>query len=242
MALFLASVRDPAEAEMTLVAGADIIDVKDPAQGALGAVDRETGMAIVSAVAGRRPVSATIGDVPMEPERILSAVEDRVTLGVEFVKIGLFPGGDPRACLATLRPLAERTPLVLVLFADAMPAFDAVAAAAAIGARGVMLDTADKSFGSLRTHLGARDLSAFIASAKAHGLLVGLAGSLARDDVAPLLALRPDLLGFRGALCQGSRNAALDKDATAAIRALIPAAGPRAAHTELPEAEAQALC
>jgi dihydroneopterin aldolase len=178
----------------------------------------------------------------MEPERILSAVEDRVALGVEFVKIGLFPGGDARASLAALRPLAERAPLVLVLFADAMPAFDAVTAAAAIGARGVMLDTAEKSFGSLRTHLGVRDLFTFVASAKAHGLLAGLAGSLARDDVAPLLALRPDLLGFRGALCQGSRNAALDADACAAIRALIPAAGPRASLTELPEAEAQALC
>jgi uncharacterized protein (UPF0264 family) len=242
MAVFLASVRNPAEAEMALLAGADIIDVKDPAQGALGAVDRDTSMAIVSAVAGRRPVSATIGDVPMVPERILSAVEDGVALGVDFVKIGLFPRGDPCACLAALRPLAERAPLVLVLFADAMPAFDPGAAAAAIGARGVMLDTAEKSFGSLRTHVGARDLSAFVASAKAHGLMVGLAGSLARDDIVPLLALRPDLLGFRGALCRGSRNAALDPDACAAIRALIPAAGPRASPPESPEAEAQALC
>jgi len=242
MALFLASVRDPAEAEMVLRAGADIIDVKDPAGGALGAVDRDTSMAIVSAVAGRRPVSATIGDVPMEPERIREAVERRVALGVNFVKVGLFPGGDPRACLAELRPLTERAPLVLVLFADAMPAFDAVAAAAAIGGRGIMLDTADKSSGSLRAHLGARELSAFVAGAKSHGLLVGLAGSLAGDDVAPLLALRPHLLGFRGALCQGSRNAGIDPDACAAIRALIPDAGPRASQTELPEAEAQALC
>ncbi len=242
MALFLASVRDPAEAEIALLAGADVIDMKDPAQGALGAVDRGTSMAIVSAVAGRRPVSATIGDVPMEPARIREAVADRIALGVDFIKIGLFPGGDPRASLAALRPLVARTPLVLVLFADAVPAFDAVSAAAAIGVRGIMLDTADKSLGSLRTHLDVRALSAFVAHAKAHGLMVGLAGSLASEDVAPLLALRPDLLGFRGALCQGSRNAALDPDACAAIRALIPHAGPRAPAAELPEAEAPALC
>ena len=42
MTLFLASVRDVAEAETALLAGADIIDLKDPAQGALGAVDLET--------------------------------------------------------------------------------------------------------------------------------------------------------------------------------------------------------
>ena len=104
-----------------------------------------------------------------------------------------------------------------MLFADAMPAFDAVAAAAAIGARGIMLDTANKSSGSLRTHLVARDLSAFVAHAKAHGLMVGLAGSLAAEDVAPLLALRPDLLGFRGALVpglaqRGSRSGRLRRD------------------------------
>ena len=39
MTLFLASVRDVAEAEIALLAGADIVDLKDPAQGALGAVD-----------------------------------------------------------------------------------------------------------------------------------------------------------------------------------------------------------
>ena len=42
MTLFLASVRDVAEAETALLAGADIIDLKDPAQGALGAVDPAT--------------------------------------------------------------------------------------------------------------------------------------------------------------------------------------------------------
>jgi (5-formylfuran-3-yl)methyl phosphate synthase len=242
MALFLASVRDPAEAELAVLAGADVIDLKDPAEGALGAVDRGTSMAIVAAVAGRRPVSATIGDVPMDPVRVREAVADRVTLGVDYIKIGLFPGGDPRAALAALEPLAQRKALVLVLFADAMPRFAAVAAAAAMGARGVMLDTWEKSAGSLRAHLDHQALSAFVADAKAHGLMVGLAGSLTRDDIAPLLALRPDLLGFRGALCQGPRDAALDRGACAAIRALIPREGPRAPVAELPEAEAPALC
>jgi dihydroneopterin aldolase len=38
-----------------------------------------------------------------------------------------------------------------------------------------------------------------------------------------LLPLQPDLLGFRGALCRGgTREAALDAEACAAIRARIP--------------------
>jgi len=46
--------------------------------------------------------------------------------------------------------------------------------------------------------------------------------------VAPLLALSPDVIGFRGALCHGARrDAGLDPVACSQIRALIPAETPR---------------
>jgi (5-formylfuran-3-yl)methyl phosphate synthase len=237
MTLFLASVRSPAEAEIALRARVDIIDLKDPAKGALGAVDRHKSVAILGAVAGRSLVSATIGDVPPEPRRIQDAVLSRAHLGVDFVKFGLFPSGEGDGSLDELRPLARRVRLIVTMFADLMPAFDAIAAAASMGARGIMLDTANKDSGSLRDHFSFERLSAFVTRAKAHGLTVGLAGSLRAEDVPDLLALRPDLLGFRGALCSGSRTAALDADACAAIRALIPQSRGRA-EAELPEAAA----
>ena len=56
----LASVTSVAEAEAALAAGADLIDLKEPARGALGALDLDTVVAIVAAVGGRRPVSATV--------------------------------------------------------------------------------------------------------------------------------------------------------------------------------------
>jgi dihydroneopterin aldolase len=114
-----------------------------------------------------------------------------------------------------------------------------------MGAAGIMLDTADKDSGSLRAHLDPRQLASFVAQAKSDGLTVGLAGSLAAADVPLLLPLAPDLLGFRGALCNGSRGASLDPSACAAIRALIPQSPP-APESKLParmsEAPAQALC
>jgi dihydroneopterin aldolase len=156
----------------------------------------------------------------------------------------LFPDGDARRCLDALRPLARRVPLVLVLFADRLPDFDAVAAAAAMGAAGIMLDTADKRSGSLLAHLDPCRLLSFVTQARAHGLTVGLAGSLTAADVPVLLPLAPDLIGFRGALCLGLRSASLDLAVCAAIRALIP--GNRPAESKLParmfEAPAQALC
>jgi uncharacterized protein (UPF0264 family) len=245
MTLFLASVRDEVEAATALLAGADIIDLKEPRRGALGALDRDTTRNIVSLIGGRAPVSATIGDLPMHVETIGAAVLETAACGVDYVKFGLFPDGDPQRGLDALHSLARRVPLILVLFADRLPDFDAVAAAAAMGAAGLMLDTADKSSGSLLAHLDPRQLASFVTQAKAHGLTVGLAGSLAAADVPELLPLAPDLLGFRGALCNGSRSASLDPAACAAIRALIPE-NRQARESEPParmsEAPAQALC
>jgi dihydroneopterin aldolase len=246
MTLFLASVRDVCEAEIALAASADIIDLKEPTRGALGAVDPSTIQAAVRAVAGRAAVSATVGDVPMRSELVRERVAEVAACGVDYVKLGLLPEGDPQACLDGLRPSAQRARLMLVLFADRLPTFDAVAAAARMGAAGVMLDTAGKSAGSLLDYLRIDALAGFVASAKGHGLTVGLAGSLALAHVADLVALEPDLLGFRGALCLGrTRDGALDPAACREVRALIPRAinrlNPRQ-RIPLPSAPVQALC
>jgi (5-formylfuran-3-yl)methyl phosphate synthase len=245
MTLFLASVRDEAEAAIALRAGADIIDLKEPRWGALGALDRDTTRSIVSLIGGRVPVSATIGDMPMHPETIGEAVLEKAACDVDYVKFGVFSDGDARRCLAALRPIALRVPLIVVLFADPLPVFDALAAAADMGAAGIMLDTADKGSGSLLAHLDPLELKSFVTQAKSYGLTLGFAGSLRAADVPDLLHLAPDLLGFRGALCCGARSASLDPGACAAIRACIPQTR-QADVSKLParmsEAPAQALC
>jgi (5-formylfuran-3-yl)methyl phosphate synthase len=224
MTLFLASVRDPIEAGIALGARADIIDLKEPRRGALGAIDADTTRAIVGAIAGRAPVSATIGDVAMQPEAIREAVLARAACGVDFVKFGLFLDGDPVACLEALRAVARGVRLIMVVFVDRPPPFDAVRAAAGLSAAGIMLDTAGKTSGSLLDHLDLRAVGRFLEKARAQGLITGLAGSLRPADVAKLLPLGPDLLGFRGALCHGSRGSGLDPAACNAIRGLIPQA------------------
>jgi uncharacterized protein (UPF0264 family) len=244
MALFLASVRDKAEAKIVLNTRADIIDLKEPARGALGALDLDTTRDIVSFIAGRVPASATIGDLPMQPQIIRAAVLEGAACGVHYVKFGLFPDGDARACLEALCPVAQGVRLIVVLFADRLPNFDAVAAAADMGAAGVMLDTADKSAGPLLAHLDRRKVADFVTHAKVHHLMVGLAGSLTADDVPELLLLAPDLIGFRGALCHGSRGASVDPSACAGIRDLIPRDHPDAERpsARMTGAAAHALC
>src|SRR5829696_3206132 len=153
MALFLASVTGPNEAEIALAHGADIIDLKDPGKGALGAVDPATVRASAAAVAGRRPVSAVTGDLPMIPEVIADVVGKMARTGVDYVKVGLFPDPKREACIRALSPLASRIKVVGVMFADrgADKAFAPVMAEC--GFAGAMLDTALKHAGRLLDHM-----------------------------------------------------------------------------------------
>ena len=73
MTRMLASVTGPAEAETAVAGGADIIDLKDPSRGALGAVPVATVARTVIAIRGRRETSAVTGDLPMQPELVAAA-------------------------------------------------------------------------------------------------------------------------------------------------------------------------
>ena len=188
-------------------------------------------------------MSATIGDMPLEGETVRAAVLATAALGVDYVKLGLFPGGDPESCLRVLSPLTAEIRLVLVVFADALPEIDAIEAAARIGAFGVMVDTCGKDGLSLPDLFPPAKLAAFVAAARRQGLTVGVAGSLRASHVPGLLTLGPDLLGFRGALCRdGSRVQPLDRVRLAGIRALIPSCRGIKREANLADLSQAALC
>lgn len=227
----LASVTSIEEARIALKGGADIIDLKDPARGALGALPVERIAAIVAAVGSQCPVSATVGDLPPDPELLSRAVRDTAAAGVAYVKVGLFGEAYFGACIDALASqAASGGRLIAVLFADLKPDLAVLAALADAGFTGVMLDTADKAGGGLRRHLSLESLTLFVHTAKQLGLLTGLAGSLRREDIEPLRAAEPDYFGFRTALCTGgSRIAVIDPEALAAIRACLPSTSPQQA-------------
>ncbi|MEJ2058917.1 MAG: (5-formylfuran-3-yl)methyl phosphate synthase [Gammaproteobacteria bacterium] len=230
MTALLASVNNLHEAVIALEAGVDIIDLKEPANGALGAVADPLIRRIAGNIRGRVPLSATTGDLPLEAERIALAVEQKAATGVDYVKVGLPEGGDLAGTLLRLHRIATQgVRLVGVLFADQGIDIGVLPKLSAAGFAGAMLDTAGKKAGGLRRHADDQVLNAFVRRCRSLGLLSGLAGSLDTADIAPLLKLSPDLLGFRGALCRsGLRTAALDPQALAAIRARIPRGEPAA--------------
>jgi dihydroneopterin aldolase len=220
----LASVTGPAEAEIAIAGGADLIDLKDPSQGAFGALPVGVVGETVKIIAGRRPVSAVVGDIPMEPAALFEAASRMAETGVDYVKIGLLPSEAFAACIEALAPLAAKVNLVAAFFADQGPVdLMALGLLARHGFKAAMLDTAEKGAGRLMTHLGIADLSRFVEACREASLLSGLAGALETPDIARLLLLQPGFLGFRSALCQaGRRTAGLDPEAVKIVRDLIP--------------------
>jgi len=223
MTKLLASVTGKAEAQIALAGGADIIDLKDPSAGALGAIPPGMILETIAAVAGRRPVSAVCGDLPMEPQTLAASVTEIAATGVDYVKVGFFPSSAAAECAAALKPLAARTKLIAVIFADLNPDMDLLPIFSGCGFHGVMVDTAGKGNGRLLDHLPPHRIPSFISRAKSLGMMTGLAGSLEEPDIPRLLPYGPDFLGFRGALCGDSgRTGAIDSDAVSRVRALIP--------------------
>jgi uncharacterized protein (UPF0264 family) len=208
----LVSVRNVDEALMAAAGGADFIDLKEPGQGALGGLPIETIRAIVAGLRERQirlPISATIGDLPMDPlDAILARVEAVGACGVDVVKVGI--ERDPGAGAVLLALAKCGRPVVPVFIADRGLDQHAVARARTLGFPALMLDTAEKRAGSLFDALAIEVLQGFVFAAHKAGMMVGLAGALRASHADALAALAPDFAGFRSAVCRGERSDALD--------------------------------
>jgi uncharacterized protein (UPF0264 family) len=198
----LASVNSLDEAKRVLAEHVDIIDLKDPASGSLGGLDIKLVKSCVAVVNGQCATSATIGDLPMQPELVFNAVKGMAGTGVNYVKIGFFAGENQVQVIEKLAPIATRINLVAVLFADTHPDFSLIDRLIAAGFRGVMLDTLDKTKGSLTEVMAKIEIERFVDHVKSRHTICGLAGSLKREDIPLLMPCQPDYLGFRGALCE----------------------------------------
>ena len=210
----LVSVRSVDEALLAGRGGADFIDLKEPRHGALGALPLATIRDCVAALRDfNLPISATIGD---SPEDIVNSVHRLADCGVDIVKVGIERSAAACDLLAMLSVCGH--PVVPVLIADRGLDEALVEFAAGLGFAGLMLDTADKSAGSLFDCVPLSALQRFIASARAASLMCGLAGALRLEDLPQLIALGPDFAGFRSAVCDGDRSGALDAQRLRALR------------------------
>jgi uncharacterized protein (UPF0264 family) len=213
----LVSVRSAVEAEAALTGRADIIDAKEPSNGALGPVAPLTLAEIVTATAGTfTPASVALGDAldyDCNPERITRAAERAATLGATFVKLGC--GGLPhrRDLVAILSRMCTVVPahVIAVAYADVSPhdvggLEQTLTAAVATGTYGVLIDTAAKNGPGLFDLLAPCVLANWVDRAHAAGLVVAFAGSLQLQSIKIAADCGADIAGVRGAACIEGRT------------------------------------
>jgi uncharacterized protein (UPF0264 family) len=225
----LVSVRDALDASAALEGGADIIDAKEPAAGALGAVDLATFQHIVAAVADARPVTAALGDA-LDERAIAHTADAYARAGARLVKIG-FAGITSRTRVASLVAAARdgaagACGVIATAYADAdrvasLNPFAMIDAAAVAGATGVLLDTVDKQGPGLLGLMSSERLHSWVSAARDARLLVALAGKLTADDFRFVNDAGADVVGVRGAACDGGRTGQIVAARVRAIRSAV---------------------
>jgi uncharacterized protein (UPF0264 family) len=158
--------------------------------------------------------------------------------GVALVKLGLAGCGEIadwplqwRAALERLfhRDTAQPPRPVAVVYADWRTAaapnpLQVLAAAIEFASPALLVDTCDKSNGTLFDHWPVNELEAFVHEVRSRGIAVVLAGSLAEDAISVAATLRPNLIAVRTAACEGGRNGTVSTQLVREIQQLISAA------------------
>ncbi len=206
------SVVSAAEAREALEGGAEILDVKNPAEGSLGAQSPKVIREIKHLTSGRAAISAAIGDMPNLPGTAALAALGAAACGADYVKVGLHgPRSEAEAvtllCAAKEAVRDFSTSIIAVLYADFQRAgtLDPEClprAAASAGIRGCLLDTAIKDGRTLFDFLDAPALHLLAQQSHAVGLLFGLAGALREQDLTLVWDIGADVVGLRTAACR----------------------------------------
>jgi uncharacterized protein (UPF0264 family) len=209
---------------------ADIIDVKKPSEGSLGAnypwVIRE-----IKAFS-KKPVSAAIGDFDFKPGGAALTAYGAACAGADYIKIGLTFEGKEKAravISAVVKAVKDEYPekfVVIAAYSDyqrmgSISPFDMAPVAADEGADIVMVDTGIKDRQSTFAFMNEDVLRTFTATNTKLGLKTALAGALKFEDIDALKRINPDIIGVRGMVCGGDRNATVREDLIKTALALI---------------------
>ena len=192
----LVSVTDADEARVAAEAGVDIVDVKNPAEGSLGAPGPGVIRRVREVVPPERPVSAAIGDLPNLPGTAALAALGAARSGAAYVKVGLWGTSATDEAVAVLRAVRDAVDgsaaVIAASYADAervpgrpLPPGHVVEAARRAGVGGCLLDTAVKDGRGLFEWLSPEALAALVGEGHAAGLEMALAGALRAEDLSP---------------------------------------------------------
>lgn len=203
------------EAKEALKGGADILDVKNPKEGSLGASFPWIIKQISDYANNKTVVSTTIGDVPYKPGTVSLAALGSAVSGSNYVKVGLYGTRNYQEALevmnAVVKTVKEYDDTITVVacgYADAkqigsvLPE-DIPKMAVNSNSDVAMLDTYQKDGRRLTDFLNKEELSQFTKQTHDYGLEVALAGSVNKKDIQLLEEIDCDIMGVRGCVCTG---------------------------------------
>ncbi|HUT79611.1 MAG TPA: (5-formylfuran-3-yl)methyl phosphate synthase [Candidatus Bathyarchaeia archaeon] len=192
----------------------DIIDIKNPAEGSLGANFPWVIKTIREAVPKIIPISATIGDVPYKPGTVALAALGAATAGADFVKVGLLGTKTVDEAIEVMQAVTKTidefqlsVSVVAAGYAEgnsigSISPLDIPFVAAKASCDFAMIDTYDKSMKkSIFDILSYSALESFIAKARKFDLGTAFGGSINLTHIPLLQKLLPDIVGVRGAVC-----------------------------------------
>jgi uncharacterized protein (UPF0264 family) len=222
MIRILVSPSNVEEAMECVKGGADIIDVKNPREGSLGAnfpwIIKE--IACLAKNHGKE-VSATIGDIDSKPGTASLAALGATVSGVDYVKVGLFVGKTDIAFEILLNVVKAvegyDVKVVAATYADwkrvqTIPPSSLPEIAVKAGADGIMIDTAVKDGLSLFDFMDIDSIASFVDSAHDNGMFCALAGALNWNHLNLLKELKPDIIGVRTMVCESGRNSKIKSE------------------------------
>ncbi len=203
------------EAIECIKGGADILDVKNPKEGALGANFPHVIREIKQVTPKNLELSATIGDMPNLPGTASLAALGTAASGVDYVKVGLLGAKTAQEAttlmIEVVRAVKDYNQNIKTIasgYADyktvgCISPLELPEVAYNSKADGVLVDVKTKNKTSnLFTFLDDSQLKQFVESAHNYNLLAALAGSLCTKDIQRVNLTGADIIGVRGAVCE----------------------------------------
>ncbi len=212
----LISPKDVGEAREAINGGADIIDVKNPKEGSLGANFPWIIKEIEGITPKDREISAAIGDFPNIPGTASLAALGAAISGADYVKVGLYGLSSKEdaillasSVVKSVKDYDKGIKVVVAGYADfyrinSINPMIIPEIGKKSGADIIMLDTAIKDGKKLFDHIPMDKLIDFVKDSHNYGISVALGGSLSGSDIEPLYQIGVDIIGIRGAACDGN--------------------------------------
>lgn len=214
MLKLLVSVVDEEEAFEAVFGGANIVDVKNPIEGSLGANFPRVIKRVREVTPQNVQVSATVGDVPDLPGTVSLAALGVAVSGADYVKVGLY---GPKTVGRAIYLMSEvckavteydaKVKVVAVGYADFLRSrclnpLEIPDIAHRANASVAMIDTKIKDGMKLFDFLSDTQLKVFVRKSHECGLIAALAGSLTKEDISRVHEIGADIIGIRGAACE----------------------------------------